>query len=269
MTAYSRESEVLMRHSVLTVLVATFFLVSCSSTSDSILSTPYEADWADGASTAMAESLTDPADDFEIGADGAPPYTAPVAYSPIDVTQVVFGMSGDYLYMQLDFNGIIPTGPQTVSASGEVEQQSVLAQSFNFALDTDNSDATGGSGGGVDGVDLCFGIHAEYGANFQINAAYGIGAGPIDTRGGQLQGELGAGGPGTNYVLVRFDVSAVSTAVLPRGSSVEIGGWSVAESNLYDGLSTDTLRNGSWTVPHAPVGGAGGGSEGSSTILPI
>ena len=258
-----------MRHSVLIILVATFFLVSCSST-DSILNpdTPQDAAWADGAAAAMAETLTDPTGDFEIGDQGAPPYASPVAYSPIDVTQVTFGMVDDFLYMQLDFNGIIPAGPQNVPADGEVEQQYVLAQSFSFALDTDNNDGTGGTGGGIDGVDLCFSVHAAYGEGLQVTAAYGLPAGPVDTRGAQLQGEFGAGGPGSSFVLVRFDVSGVSPTILPRGSVVEVGGWSVAESDLYDGLSTDTLRTGSWAVPHAPVGGAGGNSDHNSIIQP-
>lgn len=257
-----------MRHSVLTILVATFFLVSCSS-SDGFLNSPYEADWVDDASAAMAEALSDPTGDFELGSDGAPPYTSPVAYSPIDVTQVVFGMVDDYLYMQLDFNAIIPSAPQTVPASGEVEQQSVTAQSFNFALDTDNNDATGGAGEGVDGVDFCFTVHADYGVGVEVTADYGIPSGGGFAGSGQLQGELGAGGPGSNFVLVRFDVSGVGQGVLPRGTQVEIGGWSVAESNLYDGLSTDSLDTDTWSVPAAPVGGIGGGSEGSSTLQPI
>jgi len=256
-----------MRLSVLTVLVATFFLIACSS-SDSILDSPYEADWVGDASAAMAESLSDPTDDFELGDGGAPPYSSPVAYSPIDVTQVVFGLVGNYLYLQLDFNGIIPTGPQTIPASGEVEQQHVLSQSFNFAMDTDRSDATGGSGGGIDGVDLCFGVRVDYGSSLQMDATYGVPSGPARTSGPQLQGELGAGGPGTNYVLMRFDVSGISPTILPRGESVEVGGWAVAASDLYDDLSTDTLRSGSWFVPHVPVGGSGGGSEGNSVFQP-
>ena len=258
-----------MRHSVLIILVATFFLVSCSST-DSILNpdTPQDAEWADGAAAVMAETLTDPAGDFELGAAGAPPYSSPVPYSPIDVTQVTFGMSGDFLYLQLDFNGIIPAGPQNVPAAGEVEQQYVLAQSFTFALDTDNNDGTGGTGGGIDGVDLCFAVQADYGEGLLVTAAYNLPAGPVNNVGAQLQGELGAGGPGSSFVLVRFDVSGINLTILPRGSVVEVGGWSVAESDLYDGLSTDTLRAGSWAVPHAPVGGVGGGTDQSSTIEP-
>lgn len=258
-----------MRHSVFTILVATFFLVSCSSSSDGILGTPSgEADWAGDATTMMEEALTDPTGDFELGQTGAPPYSEPVVYSPIDVTRVVFGMVDNYLYMQLDFDGIIPSGPQSVQASGEVEQQYVTAQNFSLALDTDNSDATGGSGGGVDGIDLCFGVEADYGAGLQVNAAYGISSGPVGSCAGQLQGELGAGGPGSNFVLVRFDVSGLGAADLPRGNVVEVGGWSVAESDLYEGLTTDTLLTRSWSVPTS-VGGVGGSSEHHSIIQPL
>ena len=257
-----------MRHSVLTILVATFLLVSCSSSTDSILSSPFEADWADGAAAVMTESLIDPAGDFEFGPLGAPSYSSPVPYSPIDVTRVGFGIAGDHLYLRLDFTGVIPTGPQSVPAAGEVEQQYVLAQSFNFVLDADNSDATGGSGGGIDGVDLCFGVHADYGEGLVISANYNIPSGPMTSSVGQLQGELGAGGPGSNFVLVRFDVSGLGPAYLPRGSMVEVGGWSVAESDLYDGLSADSLTAGSWTVPVGPVGGVGGSAEHNSTLQP-
>jgi hypothetical protein len=251
-----------LRHELLTVGIMLAFLVSCSSSEDLFTPGPsLEAEWVGDAAAAATETLTDPTGDFEIGGAGAPPYNEPVAYSPIDVTDVGFGVMGDYLYLRLGFDGVIPESPQILAASGEVEEQYVLAQAFNFALDTDNNDATGGTGEGVEGVDLCFTVEVDYGQGFQISASYGLPAGPIQTRGGQLSGELGSGGAGSDFLVVRFDVSGVDSSVLPRGTSVEVGGWAVAESDLYSGLTTDPLSTRLWTVPHRPVGGAGGSQQ--------
>ena len=53
-----------------------------------------------------------------------------------------------------------PEGPQGLGPVGEIEEQTVLSQTFHLAMDTDNNNATGGSGHGVLGVDLDFGIRA-------------------------------------------------------------------------------------------------------------
>jgi len=248
-----------MKQSILVTVLSLLLLVSCSSSTD--LLSPDEpaqtADWVDGASEILSQSVTDPTGDFEVSPSGAPPYSQPVVFSPADVTHVAFGLDDDYLYVQLDFSGTIPEAPQAIEASGEVEAQTVLSQTFHLAMDTDNNDATGGTGNGVDGVDLCFGIRADYGQGFQVVASHGLPAGEVSVLGGEIHGEVGAGGPGSNFVFARFDLSTIDSRILPRGTTIEIGGWSEAESDLYQDMTSDPLRSTTWTIPSAPVNGSG------------
>jgi hypothetical protein len=247
-----------MKHSALVAVFALLLLVSCSSSSD-ILSPdqPNEADWVNLASQILSRSVSDPTGDFEASPSGAPPYSQPVAYAPADVTNVSFGLDDDYLYVQLDFDGNIPDAPQAISAAGEVESQTVLSQTFHLAMDTDNNDLTGGSGNGVEGVDVVFVVRADYGQGFEVMASHGLPSGEVSVLGGQIHGELGAGGSGSNFLLARFDLSTIDPASLPRGASVEVGGWSEAESNLYEDMTSDPLNTTSWSIPHASVPGSG------------
>ena len=49
-----------------------------------------------------------------------PPYSGPVPYPPVDITRISLGIEGDFLYMRVDFAGVIPTERFKVQASGEI-----------------------------------------------------------------------------------------------------------------------------------------------------
>ena len=248
-----------MKHSVIVTVFSLLVLVSCTSSTDILSpeSSQGDADWVNAASQALTQSIADPTGDFEASPTGGPPYSQPVAFSPADVTNVAFGLDENYLYVRLDYNGNIPDTPQSLSPAGEVESQMVLSQTFHLAMDTDNSDATGGTGQGVDGVDLCFALRADYGQGFQVVASQSIPAGEISMLGGQIQGEIGAGGPGSKFVFARFGLAAIDLQVFAPGATIEVGGWSEAESDLYNDMTSDSLRITSWSIPHAPVPGNG------------
>ncbi len=184
-----------------------------------------------------------------------PPYSGPVSYPPVDVTEVAVGIDGDFLYMRVTYAGIVPSIVVHVPANGEVEEQWITNQGMNIALNTDGDQGTGGSGEGVSGVDIFFAVSFEYGQRHQVYTNWDFPDGDIHNHVGHLEGELGEGGPGFDYALARYPITTLG-AFLPRGSTVEIGSWSEAESYdgagnlLYHHFAFDRVIDGqSWVIP--------------------
>ena len=70
-----------------------------------------------------------------------------------------------------------------------------------------------------------------------------------------MNGELGQGGPGHDFVFVRYDVSDLGS-FFPHGQSVDIGSWSETESFDADGelkyhhFAFDRVIDGGvWAIP--------------------
>jgi hypothetical protein len=87
----------------------------------------------------------------------------------------------------------------------------------------------GGGGEGVSGVDIFFAINFDYGSRVQVYANYGFPTGDLHEPQGQEEAELGGGGPGHDYAIVRYRIVGLG-AYVPRGEQVEVGSWSEAES---------------------------------------
>ena len=209
--------------------------------------------WPGDIGSILSSVLADPADDPEVAPGGGPPYVT--HYAPADIRDVSLGMDGKYLYMRLDFSGILPHGNVYVPADGVVEEQTVHGQSFSINLDCDNSDVTGANGEGVKGLDIYFAINMLYGIETMAYANYDFpppgdpNYGDVHYHNGHVEGEVGAGGPGYDFLLLRYDVSGVDPFFFPRGTTVEIGAWSEAESDLYHHFSFDPMNPSNWAIP--------------------
>ena len=177
-----------------------------------------------------------------------------VDFPPVDVDRIRLGIDEDYLYMRVEFLGAIPQSLYPVAAAGVVEEQWVKGPGMNISLDVDNNNATGASGDGISGVDLFFAVGFDYGSEVRIYANYGFPDGDIHNATGQLFGELIDGGPGSSFVVVRFNVSGLGS-FFPRGTTVELGSWSEAESVNADGsekyhhFAFDPFTATNWSIP--------------------
>lgn len=185
----------------------------------------------------------------------APSYSGLVSYPPVDVERIRLGVQDDYLYMRVDFVAPIPDEPVHIPRSGEVEEQWVRNQGMNVALNTDGNRETGGGGEGVKGIDIFFAIALEYGSRIEVYANYDFPTPDVHLNQSQIEGELGDGGPGHDFVLVRYDISGLG-AYLPRSVPLEVGSWSEAESYDSDGtlkyhhFAFDRVIDGGiWTIP--------------------
>ena len=99
-------------------------------------------------------------------------------------------IDGGYVYFRVDYNGVIPTAPQTIAG------QQVARQGVSINLDTDNSDATGAPNEGIGGVDMFFGMAFIYGSQTvapYVN--YNFANGDIHQNNGHIEGEFRGGGP--------------------------------------------------------------------------
>ena len=157
--------------------------------------------------------------------------------------------------VRVDLADVIPVDDVLVAAAGEVEAQTITGQSFSIAMDTDNSDLTGagaatrGLGSSIAGVDILFQIVMGYGGLTEVFANWDFAGGDFGLPGDQLAGELGEGGPGYDYFVLRYPIDSIPAFFFPAGSLIEIGGWSDAESDLYEQFVSDLLSTTSWSIP--------------------
>lgn len=236
----------------LSALLCLVFAVGCSS--DSAIDTFFDdaSDWIDDALASLTENISEATGDFD---PSDAPYLTPYAFPSADVTDVSYGFDGDYFYVRVDLADVIPVDDVLVAAAGEVEAQTITGQSFSIAMDTDNSDLTGagaatrGLGSSIAGVDILFQIVMGYGGLTEVFANWDFAGGDFTLPGDQLAGELGEGGPGYDYFVLRYPIDSIPTFFFPAGSLIEVGGWSDAESDLYEQFVSDLLSTTSWSIP--------------------
>lgn len=213
-------------------------------------------DWPADMAAILTAAFPDSANDLialPVAQEG-PPYSGPVSYPAVDVTNISLGIDSIYLYMRVDFTGTIPTTPVQITASGEVESQIVKKQGMNISLNTDNDIQTGSGGAGIAGVDIFFAVGFEYGLHNLVYANYDFPASDIHNNNQHLEGILGEGGPGYKFVIVRYDISGLGS-FLPLGTTVQIGSWSEAESYNADGsvkyhhFAFDPFIATTWAIP--------------------
>lgn len=230
----------------LVILWATIlFIFGCSNKEDET------APWPSDYTSIFTYTISDESNDLVLANSDQPPHL--VQFAPMDVTKIQLGFSGDYLYVRVDYADTIPTAPVVLEANDTVEAQTIKNQSISIVIDTDNSDATGASGESVKGVDIFFALNFLYGSYSMQYANFDFPGTDIHIYNGDTKGELGAGGPGTTYAVVRYKRADFSTFLSP-GKTVEIGGW--AESESYDDKDSlkyhhfafDAFTPGAWTV---------------------
>jgi hypothetical protein len=164
------------------------------------------------------------------------------------------GGDGDFLYMRVDFNGQLPSESVPILASGEIEAQTVKNQGMNIAMNVDGDAGSGGGGEGVDGIDIFFAIGLDYGRWSSAYANWDFDEGDLHVNAGHMEGEIGQGGSGYDYAVVRYDISDLGS-FFPRGQTVELGGWSEAESFdadgnlLYHHFAFDPFVGTTWLIP--------------------
>ena len=68
-----------------------------------------------------------------------PPYSGPVPYPSIDLIEVRLGVDSEFLYMRVEIAGPIPSQQVRFTQKGEMEDQIVMNQGMNIALNTDGN----------------------------------------------------------------------------------------------------------------------------------
>ena len=208
------------------------------------------SDWPADTAPLLSEVHADASGDFLTLHPGeAPPVLIP--HAPGDATRISFGIEGNYLYLRLDFAALIPQAPVPVPAVGSVGPQTVEGQSVSLVINADGDTKTGGGASPwLEGVDLFVALNLRYGTDNLAYINYDFLDGDLHKHQGQVRGVVGEGGPGTTFVVARYDISSVPQAFLPRGSAVQAGSWVESESDLFHEMAVDTvLTDQTWLVP--------------------
>lgn len=233
-----------MRQSIMLLAIA-LCLLSCSDKNES--TTPWPSSYDD----IFRYTITDASGDLQLANSDQPPHL--IQFAPMDVTKIQLGFSGEYLYLRVDYADTIPQLPVELTANDTVEAQLIKNQSISVVIDADNSDTSGASGESVKGVDIFFALNFIYGSYSLQYANFDFPGTDIHIYNGDTKGELGEGGPGTTYAIVRYKKEAFQHLLSP-GKTVEIGGW--AESESYDAMGKlkyhhfafDAFTPGVWTI---------------------
>jgi hypothetical protein len=162
-------------------------------------------------------------------------------YPSIDVTDVALGVDNDYLYIRVDFAVPIPTVHQDVSGVWPFPSEYVKDQGFRLNLNVD----------GQFGGDVLFTCKLRYGEGYVLYVLSVEVPANLDPLVGV--GELGEGGSGYDYLIVRFDVSELGS-LFPRGTAVTAGLDASADSvdaddNMADS-AWDNVSVGVWNIPN-------------------
>lgn len=208
------------------------------------------SDWPADTAAILSEVHADAAGDFTLSHPGEAPSVL-IPHPPGDATRISWGIEGDFLFMRLDFAAPIPQGPVPVAAVGELGPQTVQGQSVSLVINADASTATGGGASPwLEGVDLFVALNLRYGVDNLAYINYDFLDGDLHKHQGQVQGVVGEGGPGTTFIVARYDISGVPARFLPRGSTVRVGSWVESESDLFHEMAVDTvIVDQAWLVP--------------------
>ncbi|MCG7921310.1 MAG: hypothetical protein N0C81_02110 [Candidatus Thiodiazotropha lotti] len=131
--------------------------------------------------------------------------------------------------------------------NGEVEEQQVLSQSISINCNSGSDLSTGASDEGIDDIDIFFAFSYNYGTPPYVYANYGFPDGDIYNHLGQADAEMVDGGPGDSFVILRFLHSDVAE-YLPHDQTMDYGGCSEAESDLYHHLSFNPFEPGQMPI---------------------
>lgn len=185
-------------------------------------------------------TITDPAGDLVPAYAEAPPSIP--SFPAVDVREVALGLTNGWFYLRFGFSGIIPTEKPVIDG------EDVQRQGFNLSMNTDGDTGTGGSGEGISGIDVYYAVAFDYGKRPGAPYAnYGVSS-DVHVYAGQATGEFRSGGPGYDYVAFRFAAASLG-AYLPRGTAVDVGGWSEAASANWHHFAFDSFAASVWNIP--------------------
>ena len=207
--------------------------------------------WPSDLTSTLTEVRLDLTGDWITGVGTDPDLVIP--YAPTDVVRSAYGVDDDFFYLRLEFAGTIPSVPQDIPGNPpDFVSQTATGQVSSFVINTDGNDTSGGQANPwANGVEIFFAFVIEYGLRIDIYANYDFANDDLHQHRQQVLGELGAGGPGTNFMLMRWDVSQLPPAFFPRGQTVTVGQWTEGETNLIHEMAIDTaIEHGTWTIPN-------------------
>lgn len=229
------------------VALSAFVLAGCGNGELSMWPRHPWPPWPNDYGVIFSKFITDPSNDLVPFMPDSPPY--PVSYSPVDVTQVSLGVLGNYFYIRVDYTGTIPTASVDISEDPPVESQTVGEHDTTVLMDVDNDGMTGGAMG----EEVFFQVRFNYGRDTLVGAAYDPVPG-TDNYQSWFEGEFGEGGPGHDYVIIRYDVAKLGN-LFPRGTNVQVISWSEAMSfdssgnEFYHHFAFDDVGITTWTLP--------------------
>ena len=203
---------------------------------------PVPDPWPEDYTSIFSYIIDDAGSDFDGGISDAPTYIDEIDYPAANITKISLGIEGKYLYMRLDYASEVPSLPFQIAAEGNIEAQVVEAQGTSVALDSDNNPNTGAE---FSGIEIFFSVNHDYGEKTEAYAKYNLSNADSVL---YLYGEVGDGGMGYDYVVVRYDTSGLGR-FFPRGDTVMVEFWSEAESDLYRHFAFEEADVVDWEIP--------------------
>ena len=211
-------------------------------------------DWPVNPNSILTFTWEDDTNDIILAPGAQPPFIYP--YPPVDIDKIKMGVDENHLYIKVEFVGEIPDEVIHIPAQNSVAEQWVKNQGMSVNMNSDGDEQTGAGGEGVKGIDIFFGLGFDYGKWSQAYANYGFPDGDIHHNQGQIEGVIGEGGQGYDYVIIRFDISLLPAQYWPKGTTVDIGSWSEAESFDHDNnvfyhhFAFDPQPSAQFTIPN-------------------
>lgn len=232
----------------LTILIAVILIVGIGITIYFVIQPPENSEpiitdvpWPEDLELIWLYNITDPLGDFENVSEIEGPQTI-IPYPPCDILSVKWGIHGEFFYLQVEYADIIPN--QNVS----IQSNLVHGQSMSVAFDTDNNS----SSGTLWGVEVFFAVGYIYEeSSVKVYAGFDFLNEDIHSMQRSEPGELGFGGIGYDYVIVRYNLTILGDA-FPGGYFTPWWSWSEAESDIFHHFALDELGQGNWSCPDLP-----------------
>jgi len=165
-----------------------------------------------------------------------------------NITSISLGVKGEYLYIKVEFEGVIPEQPPKTEEGGYV-----LTWTFTILMDVDNDTSTGWHG-----IDVLVGAVKRYNSDegFGHGMVYNVPSIPDEEEAMRQADELllrYKGGLGYNYVVLEVPMEK---AGLQPGQTVIVDIHAEAESEEFHHYTFDALtaHNATYSGPDHPAG---------------
>jgi hypothetical protein len=180
-----------------------------------------------------AQVLTDPEGDFWMG-EGSPPQV--IQFSASDITKIYIMNDNQYLYLKFEMGGTISTLPYTYQGDY------VRMLAIDLIVDNDQDENTGNvmnTVGGELALETWLGSPQQAGGVFYKYVKYAFYDPAAEEGVGEWKyGTLVAGGPGENFVTMKFSLADLNLA---SGMRINVFAAVEAESDLYHHFARDVF----------------------------